>query len=283
MPASNVRAIEKARGLKADAIVFDLEDAVAPAVKPQARSNLIAAFGEGGFGKRETIIRTNAIGSDDYAVDLQTIATCRPNGVLLPKVSSVDQVLCFRQDAHAAGLPTTLQTWFMVETVPALVKLEAIVAAGCAPDYRLACLVVGTNDIARESGVSTADDRRYLVPWLMQIVLSAKHAGIPVLDGVWNDFKDDAGFEAETAQSVAMGFDGKTLIHPAQIESANRLFSPDPVQLGRAQAIVAAFEQPEHQGAGVINLQGEMVERLHLEQAQTLLAVAQRIATLEND
>ncbi|MGB7180676.1 MAG: CoA ester lyase [Burkholderiaceae bacterium] len=280
MPASNIRAIDKARTLPADAVVFDLEDAVAPAAKPQARENLIAAFAQGGFGQRETVIRTNSIGGADFQLDLQTIARCKPDAVLLPKVSSVAQVQTFNQDAAALGLPAGLQAWFMIETVPGLVDLAAIVRTGVNSQFPLTCLAVGTNDIAKDTGVSTGNQRQYLVPWLMNIVLHAKAAGVVVLDGVWNDFKNTSGFDAEALQSVAMGFDGKTLIHPSQIESANRLFSPDPAQVAQARKIVAAFELPEHAHAGVINLDGEMVERLHLAQAQTLLALAGRIDTL---
>lgn len=274
LPASNSRAIEKARTLPADSIVFDLEDAVAPAAKAKARENLRAAFAGPGFGNSQTVIRTNSIGSADYLLDLQTINACAPDAVLLPKVSIVAEIEQFSADAERIGLSNNLQSWFMIETVTALTRLPALIEAGVKCDNQLTCLIVGTNDIAKESAISTVNERQYLVPWLMQIVLAAKAGGVFVLDGVWNDFKNTEGFDKETAQAVKMGFDGKTLIHPSQIDSANRLFSPSPEQLAQARAIVAAFSQPGNEQLGVINLNGEMVERLHLEQALRLLAVA---------
>jgi citrate lyase subunit beta/citryl-CoA lyase len=299
LPASNPRAIEKSRDLECDTIVFDLEDAVAPAAKDEARKNLLAAFQAAGFGTRETVIRTNAIGSDDYLNDLQTIATCAPDAVLLPKVSSPTDLIAFARDARQAGLklvrsaatesdgdivpsdhiPSGVAVWAMIETVAALTGLHQILEANSV--VALDCLVVGTNDIAKETGVSPGNQRLYLMPWLMGIVLAAKQHQISVLDGVWNDFRDTRGFEAETMQSLAMGFDGKTLIHPSQIEPSNRIFSPSAQAIQEAQEIVAAFSLPEHHRAGVINLNGRMVERLHLEQAQRLLAIHQGICAKE--
>lgn len=280
LPASNLRAIDKARSLPADSIVFDLEDAVAPAAKPQARDNLRAAFAQGGFGSRELVIRSNAISSADLAADLATVAACQPHAVLLPKVSSTAEIALFADAARQAGMAPGTATWFMAETLAGIQHLPALLAAGAALPNRLACLVVGTNDIAKESGVSVQPDRLYLLPWLMQMVLAAKLAGVPVLDGVWNDFKDSVGFEREALQAQQMGFAGKTLIHPSQIDAANRQFSPDPAALAQAQRIVNAFALHHHADAGVINLDGEMVERLHLAQAQQLLAVAQQISAL---
>ncbi len=273
LPASNARAIEKSRSLAADAVVFDLEDAVAPAAKPQARENLAAAFTQGGFGHRETVIRTNEIGSDEYLEDLRLIVRCRPDAVLLPKVSSVEQVRRFAADAQAMALPSGLRSWFMIETVPGLMQLDAIAQAGTQAGPSLACLVVGTNDIAKDTGVSTESGRAYLVPWLMSIVLVAKHRQVVVLDGVWNDFKDMDGYAAEVRAGRAMGFDGKTLIHPTQIELANEVFSPSAQAIADAQRIVEAFRLPEHANAGVINLEGRMVERLHLVQAERVLRI----------
>ncbi len=277
LPASNARAIEKARSLPADVIIFDLEDAVAPGAKAQARQALVEAFAQAGFGHRETVIRTNEIGSDDYALDLAAIARCGPAAVLLPKVSDPGQVERFAADAASAGLAEGIASWFMIETVAALMNLPAIVAAGRRARPVLDCLVVGTNDIAKETGVSPDNGRACLVPWLMSIVLTAKHQQVAVLDGVWNDFKDMAGFEAETRQGRAMGFDGKTLIHPTQVALANEVFSPSASALADARLIVEAFRDPAYANAGVINLDGRMVERLHLAQAQRLLAIDEAI------
>ena len=273
VPAINQKAMAKVKTLDADAIVFDLEDAVAPAMKAQARANLAQVFAAGGFGARETVIRVNALGTPDIDDDLRTVAQCAPDAVLLPKVSSVADLKAFREAASRHGVSAGTGLWAMVETAAALLDLDAIVAAGLAGTPQLQCLVVGTNDIAKETGVFPGDGRQYLVPWLMGVVLVAKHRGVPVLDGVWNDFGDTAGFDAEAAQSVKMAFDGKTLIHPSQVEPANRAFSPTDAALAQARDIAAAFELPEHAGAGVINLNGKMVERLHLEQATRLLAI----------
>lgn len=278
VPAINQRAIDKSRQLDMDTVIYDLEDAVAPEVKQQARAQLVQAFLAGGFGHRETVIRINAADTDDYALDLDTVALCRPDAVLVPKVSTVDELVDVSARLAAKDGGVRIGIWAMIETTAALLTLERIVEQGIALRPALGCLVVGTNDIAKETGVDTGEQRRYLLPWLMRIVLVAKRHGVPVLDGVWNDFSDQAGFEAETTQSVRMAFDGKTLIHPTQIEPANRLFSPDARAVDEARAIVAAFELPENAGKGVINLNGKMVERLHRDQARRLLTVSEAIA-----
>ena len=278
VPAINARAIEKSRGLDADAVIYDLEDAVAPEMKDKARAQLVDAFAAGGFGHRETVIRVNAIDTADFAAYLQAAARCRPDAVLLPKVSSSADLEAFAAAATRAGLADGTALWAMIETTAALLDLDAIVAAGQALRPGLSCLVVGTNDIAKETGVDPGEERRYLLPWLMQVVLVAKRRGVCVLDGVWNDFGDTAGFDAEARQSVKMAFDGKTLIHPSQVAPANRIFSPAAEAVEEARRIVAAFELPEHAGKGVINLAGKMVERLHRDQAARLLAVHASIA-----
>ncbi|HOA94607.1 MAG TPA: CoA ester lyase [Quisquiliibacterium sp.] len=278
VPAINARAVEKSRTLDMDSVIYDLEDAVAPDMKATARAQLVAAFDAGGFGHRETVIRINAADTADYLPDLDTVARCRPQAVLVPKVSSPADLVDLAQRCAAAGLGEGFGLWAMVETVEALSNLDAIVAAGVALSPRLVCLVVGTNDIAKETGVDPGDGRRYLVPWLMNVVLAAKRHGVCVLDGVWNDFSDTAGFDAEALQGMKMAMDGKTLIHPTQIGPANRIFSPSEAAVADARRIVEAFRQPEHAGKGVINLGGKMVERLHLAQAERLLSIADAIA-----
>ena len=272
LPASNLRAIAKARTLAADSIVFDLEDAVAPLARRDARRNLVAAFAEGGFESRETVIRTNAVESADFNADLETVAECAPHAVLLPKVSTTTSIDTFTLAAREAGLLESIASWYMIETLAGLWNLRSLLEAGTRAPNRLAALVVGTNDLAKESGVWPGDERRYLVEWLMQVVLAAKACHCVVLDGVWNDFKDLAGFEREALQGKRMGFDGKTLIHPAQIDAANRVFCASADEIAHAQRIVDAFAQPGNADAAVINLDGEMVERLHFEQASRLLA-----------
>ena len=271
VPAINQRAIEKSRSLDMDSVIFDLEDAVAPEMKQQARAQLVQAFAAGGFGHRETVIRVNAVDTDDFEQDLDAVARCRPHAVLLPKVSRPEDLEALAGRLAAHGLPASVLAWAMVETVDALADLDAIVTAGRSLRSRLDCLVVGTNDIAKETGVDAGEQRRYLVPWLMNVVLVAKRHRVCVLDGVWNDFADREGFDAEARQSVKMAFDGKTLIHPTQVEPANRIFSPSADALAQARSIAEAFARPENAGKGVINLDGQMVERLHLEQAQRLL------------
>jgi citrate lyase subunit beta / citryl-CoA lyase len=276
VPATNTRAMAKSRSLGADVIVFDLEDAVAPSAKAAARASLIAQLADSDRGRSEVVIRVNAIGTDELAFDLEAVARCRPDAVLLPKVSSAQDLDAFAQSAAAAALAPDMLLWAMVETAAGIAELDAIVKAGMSLQPRLHCLVVGTNDIAKETGVFTGDQRACLVPWLMHIVLVAKRRGVTVLDGVWNDFRDQSGFERETLQGMKMGFDGKTLIHPGQVEPANRIFSPSPEAVEDARRIVAAFSDPQHAASNVVNLNGRMVERLHYEQSLRLLALHAR-------
>ncbi len=276
VPAANARAMAKSWSLGADVIVFDLEDAVAPSAKAAARAALITQLAESNRGGSEVVIRVNALGTDELAFDLEAVARCRPDAVLLPKVSSAQDLDAFAQSAAAAALAPDLLLWAMVETAAGIAELDAIVKAGMSLQPRLHCLAVGTNDIAKETGVFTGDQRACLVPWLMHIVLVAKRRGVTVLDGVWNDFRDQSGFERETLQGMKMGFDGKTLIHPGQVEPANRIFSPSTAAVEDARRIVAVFSDPQHAASNVVNLDGRMVERLHYEQSLRLLAIHAR-------
>lgn len=268
LPASNPRAIEKARTLAADAVIFDLEDAVAPNEKEAARQNLLRAFAGGPAARGMNVIRVNALDSEELDQDLKVVQDCRPDAVLVPKISSANDVR-IAQEHLGPGLPL----WCMVETAAGLENVSAI--ASCqhgSGGAAVQCLVVGTNDIVRETGVSAQPERLFMHAWLMAVVLAAKANGLRVLDGVWNDFKNEEGFVQEATQGRLMGFDGKTLIHPGQVDPANRVFSPSLEAVAEACAIVEAFDSPENVGKGVINLNGRMVERLHLEMAQTLLA-----------
>ena len=273
VPAANVRAMTKSWLLGADAIIFDLEDAVAPAAKAAARDCVVAQLAENPSSGIETVIRVNAVGTTDFEADLEAVARSKPNGVLLPKVGGAEDLHDFAKSAARAGLPADTRLWAMVETAAGIAELDAIVRAGISLRPQLHCLVVGTNDIAKETGVFAGDGRAYLVPWLMNIVLIAKRYGISVLDGVWNDFRNQIGFELETQQGMKMGFDGKTLIHPSQVEPANRIFSPSPEAVEDARRIVTVFSDPKHATSNVVNLNGRMVERLHYEQSLRLLAV----------
>lgn len=282
VPASNARALAKAPTLGADGIVFDLEDAVAPAARAPARQALVAALAATAGGPAERIVRINAIGSADFEADLDAAAAGRPDAILLPKVETAADLEALAGGCRSRGLADDVSLWAMIETAGALLALESLAGVGRSLTPALDCLVVGTNDLAKDTGVDPGDDRRYLLPWLMQVILVGRRYRLTVLDGVWNDFADRAGFEAEAGQAVKMAFDGKTLIHPGQVEAANRLFSPSAEALAQARRIVAAFGDDANSGAHVINLDGRMVERLHCEQAEQLLARQAAIEALSS-
>ena len=271
LPASNSRAIEKARSLPADAVIFDLEDAVAPDAKPQARRNLEDAFATGAVAAGINVIRVNALDCEEFAEDLLTVGRCRPHAMLVPKVSHPDEVTSIWRSMDAAFGAAVPALWCMIETASGVQHAERIAVSAHGEGRAIDCLVIGTNDIARETGVSMGQDRQFMLPWLMTAVLAAKAHGLAILDGVWNDFGDTDGFAAEAMQGRMMGFDGKTLIHPTQVEPANRIFAPDAETVENARRIAAAFADPANAGKGVINMEGRMVELLHLEMAQRVL------------
>ncbi|QDC01496.1 CoA ester lyase [Mesorhizobium sp. 8] len=273
IPVSNDKALAKAPGLDADVVIFDLEDAVAPADKPAARAKLAAVFAAPA-GRAERVIRINALASEWGADDLAAALACQPDAILLPKVDTARDILEAGDALDDAAAPDEVKLWAMIETPKALLNIGAIAELGRDPASRLACFVAGTNDLAKETGVF---DRRYLTPWLMQLVLAAKAGGLDLLDGVYNDFRDADGFVRECAEGAAMGFDGKTVIHPSQIGPANATFAPSEQALAEARAIRDAFTKPENADKGVIGLNGKMVERLHLTQAEKLLAKAAAI------
>ena len=274
VPAANARALEKVPGLDSDGFIFDLEDSVAPEKKAEARDHLRVFFERQDVKGRETVIRINPLDTDWGHADMELVIEASPDAVLIPKVERVAQIQEVADLLSEAGAPDDLAIWAMIETPRGVIN--ALTLAGV--DERLKCFVVGLNDLRKATGVLPQPGRAYLVPWLMQIVLAGRAYGIDVIDSVFNDFKDMAGFEAECAQGRAMGFSGKMLIHPNQIEATNAHFGPDPDAVREAEAIVAAFALPEAQSLNVINLDGKMVERLHLEEAQKLLDLAHIIA-----
>lgn len=274
VPASNARAMEKLSSLACDTVILDLEDAVAPEEKLAAREGLVARFAGLRRAGLEMVIRINPLSGAWGADDLAMAVKLEPDGILLPKVDTPRDVLEAGDVLDEADAPESVRLWAMIETPKALLNIGAIAELGRDPASRLACLVVGSNDLIKETGVRMTPDRRHLVPWLMQVVLAARAGGLDALDGVCNDFRDLDGFARECDDGAAMGFDGKTLIHPAQIGPANAAFSPDPEMLSEAKRIVAAFAIAENAGRGVISVEGRMVERLHLAQAQRLLARA---------
>ncbi len=268
VPASNSRALEKALTLDCDAIIFDLEDAVAPGEKSAARDRLFQFLATAPDGKGERIVRINPFDGEWGRADLTAALNSACDVILLPKVESPADVHRVKEHMPISGRGGRPKLWAMIENPQAVLKIADIARR----DSGLDCLVVGTNDLALETGISTLSGRQWLHSWLMQIILAARAAGLDVLDGPFNNFRDLDHFDVECAEAYAMGFDGKTLIHPAQIASANRIFLPSPEEIASAQAIVDAFEQPENAGKGVISLDGRMVELLHLTQARRLLA-----------
>ena len=274
VPATNARALAKLASLDCDGVIVDLEDAVAPAEKQAARERLVEFFAQRERDGKEMVIRINAPSSEWGAEDLLAARRCRPDAILLPKVETPRDILEADDALDEDDARRSLRLWAMIETPRAMLNIGAIAELGRDRSARLACLVAGTNDLVKETGVRATPDRRHLVPWLMQMVLAARAGGLDMLDGVSNDFSDLAAFAAECDQGRAMGFDGKTLIHPAQIGPANAAFSPSEAEVAAAQAIRAAFALPENEGKGVISVDGRMVERLHLEQAERLLAKA---------
>jgi citrate lyase subunit beta/citryl-CoA lyase len=263
LPASNPRAVEKARTLDCDIAVLDLEDAVAPEAKAEARAAAVAAVRSGGFAPRLGV-RVNAEGTPWHAEDLSALSDAGCGLIVLPKVEDAATV------ARAVGAAPGARLIAMIETPPALFRLAEI--AGAHP--ALEALMFGVNDLAAALGTGPSDDREPLKPWLAAVVAAARMGGLAAIDGVFNRFQDDEGFARECAQGALYGFDGKSLIHPRQIAPANAAFSPSPEAVSRARAIVAAFDAPDAQGRGAVSLDGEMVERLHLDAARRTLAKA---------
>ncbi|WP_298197398.1 CoA ester lyase [Novosphingobium sp.] len=276
LPASNAKALAKARTLPADVVMLDLEDAVAPEWKAEARAAAVAAVREGGFGPREVAIRANGLDTPWGAEDLAAIATSGADAVVVPKISTPADILAC--ETALAAAPPGLQLWAMIETCTAVGNLFPI--ATLAASTRLSLWMMGTNDLAKEMRAQLTPDRAAFVAILTQAVCAGRAHGLALLDGVCNEFHDLDRFRAEAAQGLMLGFDGKTVIHPAQIEPCNAVFSPSPAELARAEAIIAAFALPENAGKGAIQVDGKMAELLHLEQARRLVAVAGQIAAL---
>ena len=278
MPASNARALEKARTLPADAIILDLEDAVAPDAKKLAREQAAAAIKAKGFGPREVVLRVNALDTAWIDDDLAAAVAAAPDAVLVPKISSPEEVAFVAHKLADLKAPPSLAVWAMIETPRAVLEANFIAAAGRDPKMRLSVLVLGTNDIAKETRARIVPGRLPMLAALSTVVLAARAHGLDVLDGVYNDIQDAAGFARECEDGRNLGFDGKTLIHPAQIEPCNAAYSPAATEVAAAKKIVAAFAAPENTGKGVITVDGRMVELLHAEIARRTVALAETIA-----
>jgi citrate lyase subunit beta/citryl-CoA lyase len=275
MPASNARALEKAKSLESDVVIFDLEDAVAPDAKATAREQAVAAIGSGAYGRRELVVRINGLDTPWGQDDVRAAAAGNPSALLVPKVETAGQVRDVSAAIKAAG--GACEIWAMIETPLAIVNLTEIARCAAEPDVALSCFLVGTNDLVKDTRAALDSNRTAALFWLSSIVTAARAFNIDVLDGVYNNFKDLDGFEAECRNGQMLGMDGKTLIHPSQIDAANAVFSPAADTVARAREILAAFALPENQGKGVINMDGEMVELLHAEMAKRTVAIADAI------
>ena len=276
MPASNARAVDKARALPCDAVALDLEDAVAPDMKDEARSALVQALTAGGFGHRQMIARINPLGSPWGKADLATLAPCPLHAILAPKVNAAADVVALSVAMDGAGFDPAVGLWVMIETPQAVLALERI--AETARISRLAGFVLGLNDLAKETGMAQRPGRAGFVPVMVQALMAARAYGLVLLAGVCNAIDDPARLEAECFQAQELGLDGKTLIHPSQIDTANRVFAPGEAEVVEAQAIVAAFSDPANSGKGALKVGGKMAELLHRDMAERLLAKAAAIA-----
>lgn len=278
MPGSNARAIEKAKSLPVDGVILDLEDAVAPDAKAAARQQVADAVAAGGFGPREVVIRTNGINSPWFADDMMAVIQAKPDAVLIPKIETAQQLELAGQrllDGHA---DRKIRVWAMIETPRAIFNIEELGRAAADSETRLSCFVLGTNDLAKETRARQVPGRTPMLGWLSMAVMAAHAGGIDVLDGVYNDIANAEGFLRECEQGRDFGFDGKTLIHPNQIAPCNTVFSPAPDEVAQARAMIAEFDKPENKGKGVVQIGGRMVERMHAEMAERVVAIAEAIA-----
>ncbi len=275
MPSANERALEKAKTLPADAIIFDLEDAVAPDAKVSARAQAVAAASSGAYGRRELTIRCNGLDTPWGAEDVAAAATSGASAIVMPKVGSVAYLDEVSTLLDSAGAPSALTIWAMIETPTAIFDVRSIAA-----HPRVSVLVMGTNDLARELRAALVPDRHPLVPHLAWALAAAREAGVVILDGVYNDIENLDGFRAECVQGAEMGFDGKTLIHPGQVDIANEVWAPTEDEILHARRVIAAFDEAVAEGRGVITVDGRMIENLHVANAQRAIAVAEAITAL---
>ena len=279
MPGSNARAIEKARTLAVDGVILDLEDAVAPDAKMQARKQVVEAVRAGGFGAREVFIRVNGIDTPWHAEDMDAATHAAPDAILVPKIGSVEQLERVGQRLLDMKIDLKVRIWAMIETPEAIFNINALAAEAHDSEARLAGFVIGTNDLAKETRARIVPGRAPMLPWLAQCILAAHAHRIDILDGVYNDIGDAEGFAQECAQGRDMGFDGKTIIHPSQIEACNAAFSPSADEVAEARKTIAAFDRPENKDKGVVQIDRRMVERMHADMARRTVAIAEAIAT----
>ncbi len=275
MPGSNARALEKGKTLAADVLMFELEDGVAESAKATARAQVAAAVADGGYGARQLVVRVNARGSEWYKPDIAAIAPLGPDGIVIPKVSSRDEILKAAADLVAAGAPYKTRLWAMIETPRAVLDIEKIASAADDRASRLEVLVLGPNDIAKSTRARLTPGRPALLSWLSAGVLAARVHNIEIIDGIYNDFNDLDGLRREAEQGRDFGFDGKMLIHPGQIGPVNEIFAPSAEEVDFARRIIAVFDEPENADKGVVQIDGKMVERLHLDIARRTLQLVE--------
>ncbi|MCC7253331.1 CoA ester lyase [Hyphomicrobium sp.] len=282
MPGANDRALEKARSLPADAVILDLEDSVAPDAKVEARNKVVAAVREGGYGRREVVIRPNALETAWGTSDILAAASAAPDAILVPKVQHPGDIITAAKILKSVNAPDKTKLWAMMETPQSILHAAEVAAVGADPENRLVCLVMGTNDLLKESRARALHDRMAVVPWLAMAVVAARAYGLDIIDGVYNDFKDEAGFRKECEHGRTLGMDGKTLIHPSQVMPCNEIFSPSDEEVAWSKKIMRAFDEPENAHKGVITVDGKMVERLHLVQAQRTVAITNSVKEIED-
>ncbi|CCJ07603.1 CoA ester lyase [Methylocystis sp. SC2] len=275
MPGSNARALEKGKTLAADVLMFELEDGVADSAKATARAQVAAAVAGGGYGARQLVVRVNARGSEWYKPDIAAIAPLGPDGIVIPKVSSRDEILKAAADLVAAGAPYKTRLWAMIETPRAVLDIDKIASAADDRASRLEVLVLGPNDIAKSTRARLTPGRPALSSWLSAGVLAARVHNIEIIDGIYNDFNDLDGLRREAEQGRDFGFDGKMLIHPGQIGPVNEIFAPSAEEVDFARRIIAVFDEPENADKGVVQIDGKMVERLHLDIARRTLQLVE--------
>lgn len=279
MPGANERALEKAKSLPADALILDLEDAVAPDAKVEARDRVCTAAASGEYGAREIAIRANGLDTEWGPDDIRAAAEAGPDAVLVPKVSSAADIAEIERQVEAAGAPEHTRIWAMLETPGGILSAAEI----CTASERLAVLVMGTNDIAKELHAEHVPGRQPLQHALSQCLTAARLGGKVIVDGVYNDISDADGFEAECLQGRQMGFDGKTLIHPSQLEPCNRIFAPGEKEIEHARKVISAWEEATAEGRGVVTVDGRMVENLHVDNAKRAIALAEAIEARSED
>jgi citrate lyase subunit beta / citryl-CoA lyase len=278
MPGSNARALEKGRSLPVDGLILDLEDSVAADAKGSAREQIAKAVAADGYGGRELLIRINSLDTPWWNDDVAMAGQAAPDGILVPKVSTVEDLQLVTSRLADVGADPSLKVWAMIETARAVLDADRLAATVHDAGSRLAGFVFGPNDIARETRIRMVPGRATMLPMISHCVLAAHAHGLEMLDGPYSDFSNADGFALECMQARDIGFDGKTLIHPGQIDACNVIFTPPAEEVAEARKIIAAFELPENATRGAIQIEGRMVERLHAEMARRTIAIADAIA-----